>query len=169
MSYSVIMSENDLRIRKLQGLYNRAQYDLECALKPPVETQTCSNCNAELPLTDFKRYKNLKHTKSCLKCLEKVKQRRLKIEPDLDTESTHSSLAESNMSLFETMETINNFCDTNNTTVIEIARREMGHSVGLIMDKFHQMRRQRNAEAHPQASQVGSGKEIIDLLMNYNY
>lgn len=160
-----INNELNNKIKQLEAQLKKAEEEL----LPPIETQCCNLCKATLPLTEFKLLKNLKHTKGCLKCLEKRREKSKQKEkpPPEDTDSD-SSQGGPTIELFQLTEMIKLYCQNNNTTVLNVARTNYPQQIGYIMSHFNNVRLTRNQLAHPITPfDIQSPKELIELLMNF--
>jgi hypothetical protein len=171
------------RIKQLEAQLEKVERELQ----PPIETKCCNICKATLPLPDFRLLKNLKHTKGCLKCLEKrrekIRQKEKLSEPPLpptpptpeDTEGTEGTDSDSSqggptVELFQLTEMINTYCQNNNTTVLNVARFNYPSCVGWIMSHFNRVRITRNHLAHPITPfEFETPQELIETLMQFKF
>lgn len=158
-----INNELNNKIKQLQDQLEKVEREL----LPPIETQCCNLCKATLPLTEFKLLKNLKHTKGCVKCLEKRREKSKQRVQDVATDSD-SSQGGPTIELFQLTEMIKLYCQNNNTTVLNVARTNYPQQIGYIMSHFNNVRLTRNQLAHPITPfDIQSPKELIELLMNF--
>lgn len=158
-----INNELNNKIKQLQDQLEKVEREL----LPPIETQCCNLCKATLPLTEFKLLKNLKHTKGCVKCLEKRREKSKQRVQDVATDSD-SSQGGPTIELFQLTEMIKLYCQNNNTTVFNVARTNYPQQIGYIMSHFNNVRLTRNQLAHPITPfDIQSPKELIELLMNF--
>ena len=179
-------NELNNRIKQLEAQLEKVEREL----LPPIETQCCNLCKATLPLTEFRLLKNLKHTKGCLKCLEKRREKiKQKEKPPPPTpppptppptpppediegadDSDSSSQGGPTVELFQLTEMIKAYCETNQTTVLNVARANYPNCVGWIMSHFNRVRITRNRLAHPVAPfEFETPQELIETLMNFNF
>ena len=173
-------TELNNRIKNLEAQLKKVEEEL----LPPIETQRCNICKTTSPLTEFKLLKNLKHTKGCLKCLEKRREKTKQKEktppptplPPVGTDEVESTDSDSSsqggptIELFQLTEMIKTYCQNNNTTVLNIARTNYPQHIGYIMSHFNNVRITRNKLAHPITPfEIETPKELIELLMNFKF